>query len=98
MLPGLLNFLSMYLIRIARLGSSSHLCILRTCMAYGPFPASSSVSERLVLYLILRASNWFVTDLLPDYAYRSPFILSASLMLDVNCGNWIYICVSCQPL
>ena len=63
MVPGLLNFPSVYFIRLFILRSSSLLCILHTCVAAVPFPDSSSTLVSLVRYSMLRASAYFCVGL-----------------------------------
>ena len=92
-----LNIPSMYLIYMARASYSSLLCILRTCVDAGPFPASFSASTRLVWYLMLRASD-FVSVFHPEYDNQSPVIISVSLTLYVTCGNRHCSWVSCRTL
>ena len=98
MVPGFLNFPSMYFIRLARVWPSSLLLKLRTCVASGPLPAASCVLERLVRYSMLRASAWFFSALLPEYAYQSPILISVSLMLYVKCENFHCSWVILRPL
>ena len=76
----------MYLIYMARASYSSLLCILRTCVDAGPFPASFSASTRLVWYLMLRALAWLFGILLPEYVDWRPVIIAISLMSDIMCG------------
>ena len=96
--PGFLNLPSVYFIRLGRFWSSYLLCILRTCVYGGIFPTSSSASSILVLYSMLISSAWFFYTFLPEYNDRTSVIISASLMLDVTCGNLCCSWVSCQPL
>ena len=72
---------------MARVHNSSLLCMLRTCVADGPFPASSSALSRLVRYSMLRFSASFFADFFPEYSGRSPVIVYFSLAFDVTCGN-----------
>ena len=86
--PGFLNFPSMYFIRIDIVQYYSLICIFRICVAAGPLIASSISLVRLVRYSMLRESNLFFDTLLPGYDYWSPVVIFASLTLGVTCGNW----------
>ena len=85
--PGFLNFPSMYFIRIDIVQYSSLICIFRICVAAGPLIASSISLVRLVRYLMLRESDLFFDTLLPGYDYWSPVVIFASLTLGVTCGS-----------
>ena len=98
MVPGFLNFPSMYFIRLARVWPSSLLLKLRTCVASGPLPAASCVLERLVRYSMLRASAWCFANFLHEYDDHIPVIISISLTLDATGVNWLCSWVSCPPL
>ena len=98
MVTDFLNLTLIYMIRLARVRYSYLLCILRTCVAAGPFPASSRASARLVRYLMLRSSALFFATSLPEYADWSPVVIYVSLALGVACRNWRYIWVGCRPL
>ena len=86
--PDFPNLPLMYLIRLDKVRSSFYHCILRTCVAAGPLPASLRVSEILVQYLMLRDSEWFCVVFLPAYANRSPVIIYTSSTSDATCGNF----------
>ena len=98
MLSGFLNFPLIYFTRLDRLWSSSIFCIFHTCMAAGSFPASSSALARLARYSMLRASVWFFSAFLPEYADWVPVVIYVLLTLDVACGNWHCGWVSIWPL
>ena len=82
---GFLNLLPMYLIHLSRVQSSYLLCILCICVADCPVPDSSKELARLVRYLMLRASAWFYSTFIPNYADWSSVVISASFTLDVTC-------------
>ena len=58
--PGFLNLTSVYFNRLDRVRSSSLLCIFYTCRDVGPFPDSYSALARLMRYLMLSSSAWFL--------------------------------------
>ena len=95
--PDLLNLPSIYLIRQARVRSSSPSWILCIWMDGGPLTESARALTRLVWYSMIRAPSWLFVTLIPKYVDWSPFVISTSLSSDVTCGNCRYIWVSCRP-
>ena len=85
---GFLNLPSMYLIRLVIVWTSSLLFILRICVDTGTLTASYKALARLLWYSMLRASAWLFDTLIPEYTDQSPVVISASLVLDVTCGNF----------
>ena len=85
--PDILNYPLMYFICLGIVWYSSLICILCTCLAAVPFPSSSSSSLRLVRYLMLGDSAWFLATFLPKYSDWRPVIISVSLKLNATCGN-----------
>ena len=88
LVPDVMDLPLIYLIRQFRVRSTSWLCMLCTCMAAGTLPDPLRSSERLVWYSMLRASAWLFDTLIPEYTDQSPVVISASLVLDVTCGNF----------
>ena len=77
----------MYLIRLARVLSSSLHCKYHIFVTDGPLYESSRALARLERYSMLMASACFLATYLPGYAGWSHVVISVSLTLGVTCEN-----------
>ena len=83
-----LNFPPIHFIYLDRVWCYFLLCLLCTCVATVPFPASYSALARLVRYLMLSSSAWFFSDFLPEYDDCSPVIIFITFTFNVIFGHF----------